>query len=1119
MPEGITTHTLTLPDGSYTWGVRTVSSAGAMSQPTPGESFVVDTIAPDVPAAPTSGEPSEDSIALSWSVVPDAAYYELRYRNADGEWTSRRVTNATAAELTDLPLGNYTWQVRAVDASGNVSDWCSEQSFDIVASEVAVETLWVRGIVLDADGQVLSGYHDVAKTGTGDSQLCWAAAAGNMLAWWQGYYETADFSASGSVPPQSAQEIFSTFVSNWENVSGRVDYGCIWWLSGTADVSAYQEYYQTHYSGNTDAGGYYNTVYTPTSVAEAVTMQKLHTLTETEVASTLSGVISSGGVAALNLYGSLSSTGTLSQGHTVTLWGVTQEKESGLLVSVSITDSDDDRDGVVTLNLTYDEASGYYRVAEEPNSTPASTSSLSGYYLAGYSALRRFEGDVVPPILGEPEIVSEKISNGLSRVTLRWISNDPTALYEVRVNGVLIYAGADTSCMTELTDGEHTYTILAKDRCDNTSHMEGEFATDATAPIAAVAVRSVEELGKGRIRVTFNVACDDVDASCTLVLDGESHLLGTERSLTLEMPEGTHAYTLAVKDAYGNESCIEDTFVYDTTAPSAIEGLTADYQELNKVLVLTWQASTDASAVRYGVEYSTKADFSDATSLELTIDTTCIIPTDATGESIHYRVRAIDALGNVTPWAVGSSQTPDKIAPSAVNHLSGTVEGNTLTLSWSHVSDPSGVSYIVEYADNASWEDVQTCTTLNNYLTLNGLTDGMWYWRVRAADGAGNASVFAEGTPVFVDVTAPTMSADSMKVEVSETAAKLSWAELEDISGIAGYRVEYGTSATFAAASTSKMQVAGIDLTLFDLSTNAMYYWRVAAVDKLGNVAAWTQGENFFTKVRVEDNTPQTASELDFSDVTGVASATEWVGFGDRYDYYKVSSAVGGVYDIVLAKHSEQTAPVYLSIGTLDAKGEYVAQRVIAVGAGAAITGLDGVAMEGGKDYYIRVASYDDGAGSCNTNYTLEVQNKLRDEPELPGGRVTADNDYASARALTWLAEDTEGVRGWVGYGDAADTYAFSLDTATQTHLKLSVDDQPVRVKLYKANAQGGITQVAVASAGQGGLDKELSLSAGSYYVQVTAYDNGAGRYNTAYTLDMETEQVATRRQAMLASV
>lgn len=75
-----------------------------------------------------------------------------------------------------------------------------------------------------------------------------------------------------------------------------------------------------------------------------------------------------------------------------------------------------------------------------------------------------------------------------------------------------------------------------------------------------------------------------------------------------------------------------------------------------------------------------------------------------------------------------------------------TNDGGTATLGWSKVDDPSGVKYEVQVDDNATFmspefvdDKIKTCST-----TTSRLGDGIYYWRVRAVDRAGNISLWSQ---------------------------------------------------------------------------------------------------------------------------------------------------------------------------------------------------------------------------------------------------------------------------------------------------------------------------------------------------------------------------------------
>jgi hypothetical protein len=65
-------------------------------------------------------------------------------------------------------------------------------------------------------------WSDANKTTAGESNMCWAAAASNILAW-EGY---------GTATLNTAQLIFQYFAAHWTNLGGLPDYGWSWFLDG-----------------------------------------------------------------------------------------------------------------------------------------------------------------------------------------------------------------------------------------------------------------------------------------------------------------------------------------------------------------------------------------------------------------------------------------------------------------------------------------------------------------------------------------------------------------------------------------------------------------------------------------------------------------------------------------------------------------------------------------------------------------------------------------------------------------------------------------------------------------------------------------------------------------------
>lgn len=123
----------------------------------------------------------------------------------------------------------------------------------------------LRAATFLADGVTTSGgYYDVHKGYDGkDENMCWAAAASNVLQYWQDYYGVFykgnaplpnganAFTGEGSEYDRRSLVIFEEFRNNWENSGGNEGSGWDWWLAGKLD--------QTGWSQMTGAnqGGYF----------------------------------------------------------------------------------------------------------------------------------------------------------------------------------------------------------------------------------------------------------------------------------------------------------------------------------------------------------------------------------------------------------------------------------------------------------------------------------------------------------------------------------------------------------------------------------------------------------------------------------------------------------------------------------------------------------------------------------------------------------------------------------------------------------------------------------------------------------------------------------------------
>ena len=232
---------------------------------------------------------------------------------------------------------------------------------------------------------------------------------------------------------------------------------------------------------------------------------------------------------------------------------------------------------------------------------------------------------------------------------------------------------------------------------------------------------------------------------------------GTTYSDTGRTASTTYRYRVRATDAAGNLSAYSPiasattAAVPDTTPPTAPGSLVATPASPTTVN-LSWTASTDNVGVTgYRVERCTGASCTGFTQIATPTGTTYSDTGRTASTTYRYRVRAVDAAGNLSAYSgIASATTPstaDTTPPSAPTGL--TVAGSTNTtvsLGWTASTDNVGVTgYRVERCTGAS------CTSFAQVGTPTGTTyvdtgrapSTTYRYRVRATDAAGNLSAYS----------------------------------------------------------------------------------------------------------------------------------------------------------------------------------------------------------------------------------------------------------------------------------------------------------------------------------------------------------------------------------------
>ena len=228
-------------------------------------------------------------------------------------------------------------------------------------AEAAV--IWVDGVT------ETSGWYDANKSGPdepdGDNELCFAASAANLVAWWQERYEL------DSSVPKSIDDIWTTYKNAAAVDEGGDPVAAIqWWISGVYLPTKKEEisrsiYAEAEYSTLTSTTGYYYDQYKLnrwstkyyidnnnneqydegidewTSYPDAISDFLYHHNEILKGELTISeGILSLVGMGC-GVGLSLADTEDAEMGHAITLWGVDYDAESKDIQGLYLTDSDD----------------------------------------------------------------------------------------------------------------------------------------------------------------------------------------------------------------------------------------------------------------------------------------------------------------------------------------------------------------------------------------------------------------------------------------------------------------------------------------------------------------------------------------------------------------------------------------------------------------------------------------------------------------------------------------------------------------------------------------------------------------------------------------------------------
>ena len=250
-------------------------------------------------------------------------------------------------------------------------------------------------------------------------------------------------------------------------------------------------------------------------------------------------------------------------------------------------------------------------------------------------------------------------------------------------------------------------------------------------------------------------------------------------------------------------------------------------------------------------------------------------------------------------------QILDTIAPSSPTLFSppnNSISSQSIpSFDWNDVSDPSGVSYIIQISSDVKFSSIlYVGSTINSDLTKPFFKDGIpYYWRVFAVDGAGNTST--SSTSAFtIDTTpppVPTLLSLSNGVTTTDATPFFKWTPVSDLISNVSYTFQISKDSSFTKSSlvyatsiypTTPVDTFALAQTTFAPSTiqlpqslpDGTYYWRVFAVDSIGNQS---KSSSYFS-FTIDTTPPPVPTLLSLSNGVATTDATpsfDWTDVND----------------------------------------------------------------------------------------------------------------------------------------------------------------------------------------------------------------------------------------------
>lgn len=298
------------------------------------------------------------------------------------------------------------------------------------------------------------------------------------------------------------------------------------------------------------------------------------------------------------------------------------------------------------------------------------------------------------------------------------------------------------------------------------------------------------------------------------------------------------------------------------------------------------------------------------------------------GDGTYYwKVQAQDYIGHWSVFSLTGNFELDTTPPGETS-LDAPSDGailnnNKPAFSWNIVSGATGYQIFVDDNNDFSSPVIDQSPAGTSYTPTSGLTDGTYYWKVRAKDDVDLWGANTTANSFVIDTLAPdppTLTSPTHGDISNIQSPDLTWSTVGDADE---YQVQ-----VLNGTVVIDVVLTGTSYTVEIVLDDGDYQWQVRSKDAAGNWGTWSTSFDFTV------DTVSTAAPTLNSPVNGAAGklspALSWLSVADADEYRLevLDPAGGSVYDQLLAGTSFSTSGLpddsyYRHVKTKDAAGNW----------------------------------------------------------------------------------------------------------------------------------------------------------------------------------------------------